>query len=292
METEKNATFYKDLNIRFDIEGAAFYALKLSYERFLRSIPSHSHSSNSYEIHYIPQGLGHITLEGRAYDVVPNTLYVTGPFVEHSQIPDRENPMAEYCVYLRTDERAPGHGRPLPPLAAQFTGTPYWLGQDSQGIHTQMQSIFTEMANRYTGYSTQVQALLAQLLVGVVRNYRDNGASTARLARANRLDSSYLLIEECFLYGYRDLTLDQLATRLGLSPRQTERLLARHYGKTFLQKKTEARMSAASILLQDAQNSIADVAGMLGYSSPEHFAHAFRQYYRMSAGQYRKTLIR
>ena len=69
----------------------------------------------------------------------------------------------------------------------------------------------------------------------------------------------------------RTCLLEELAVKLGLGTRQTERLLQKHYGKTFLQKKTEARMSAAAILLTDSSRSITSVAEALGYSSIEHF---------------------
>ena len=97
----------------------------------------------------------------------------------------------------------------------------------------------------------------------------------------------YLTIEEAFLYNYRDLTLEKLSDLVHLGRRQTERLLKKHYNKTFLQKKTEARMSAACILLQDPNVSIASVAYELGYSSSEHFTNAFKTFYHMTPSAYR-----
>ena len=94
----------------------------------------------------------------------------------------------------------------------------------------------------------------------------------------------------CILYEYRTLTLDKLSARLGLGIRQTERLLKDHYGKTFLQKKTEARMSAASILLQNSGLSITQIAEDTGYSCVEHFSASFKRYYGQSASAYRKEL--
>ena len=47
----------------------------------------------------------------------------------------------------------------------------------------------------------------------------------------------------------KSLSLEELADRLGLAPGR--RTCKKLYGKTFLQKKTEARMSAAVLLLSD-----------------------------------------
>ena len=64
-----------------------------------------------------------------------------------------------------------------------------------------------------------------------------------------------------------------------------------YYGKTFQQKKAEARMSAAAILLSDPRKKISEIAESLGYSSAEHFSSAFRRYYDMNPRDYRKQQL-
>jgi len=90
------------------------------------------------------------------------------------------------------------------------------------------------------------------------------------------------------LYDYESITLESLADRLGLGIRQTERFIKEYYGKTFSQKKTEARMSMAKILLKDKNISISEIAKRLNYSSIEHFSYAFKKYHGISAREYRK----
>ena len=103
-------------------------------------------------------------------------------------------------------------------------------------------------------------------------------------------ESKSIIIDEYFLYEYQSLSLDTLANKLRLSTRQTQRLLMDYYGKTFQQKKTEARMSVAAILLSDHTRSITSIAEDLGYSSIEHFSSAFRGFYHISPREYRKQL--
>ena len=101
-------------------------------------------------------------------------------------------------------------------------------------------------------------------------------------------DLAYLIIEEAFLYHYRDITLESLAAQLGLGIRQTERLLQIHYHKTFQAKKKEARMSAACSLLRGTDASVSSIAEELGYSSVEHFSNAFRRFHSMTPSQFRR----
>lgn len=280
---------YNDINVSFSMENVDFYALHIACERFMRSIPSHSHSDNSYEIHYIPFGKGKVKIDTVVYQVTPNTLYITGPHIEHEQIPDKDDPMIEYCIYLKLEKKNPDKKKDKTNSYLQrFEQTKSWFGQANGNIHPLMQQIFLELENKYTGYMKQVETLLQQLVIQVIRNYENIQTSQNQAKPFDLAYSKYFIIEEYFLFGYKDLSLDALADRLGLSPRQTERLLNKHYGKTFLQKKTEAKMSAATILLMDSKKRITDIALDLGYSSVEHFSSAFQRYYHQSAREYRK----
>lgn len=277
-------TLYRDQNIRFYVEETELIVLNIVFERFSKGIPRHSHGMNSYEIHYIPYGRGSVIVEGESHKITPNTLYITGPHVEHEQIPDTANPMAEYCLYIKTlPEQS---GRPNDAIEA-FQQTSFWLGQDTQDIHSSMLMIFQELEKEQTGYMTQIKSLLQQCIVKLVRNYENNKTSKNHFAPSNLADRKYIITEEYFLYEYQSLSLEVLAAKLGLSVRQTNRFLKNCYGKNFQQKKSEAKMSAASILLANKKYSITDIALELGYSSLEHFAVAFKRYYGMSAREYR-----
>ena len=176
-------------------------------------------------------------------------------------------------------------------MAMRFAEMSFWFGQDSQELYPLMQQIFFELEHEYTGYMAQVEALLAQCIVKTVRNYENLRESTAHFLPSNLVDSKYLIVEESFLYDCRELTLEELARRLGLGTRQTERFLKTYYGRTFLQKKTEAKMSMAKLYLADPGTSISETAERLGYSSVQHFCYAFRRYYGKTAGGFRKELL-
>ncbi len=279
---------YTDMNIHFSMDGIPIRALNIVFEHFDHAIPLHSHGCGCYEIHFIPYGYGKLTAEGIHYDITPGTLYVTGPHIEHAQVPTPSDSMQEYCVYLKIGA---SRRKTSSPVIDAFTSRPFWIGTDSQGIHPLMKQLFDELAHRYTGYQNQVELLLSQLLIYMVRNYEQHQISPTSFARSNLTDSKSVIIEEYFLYEYQSLSLNTLADRLKLSPRQTQRLLIEFYGKTFQQKKAEAKMSAAAILLSDQTRTITSIAEDLGYSSAEHFSSAFRKYYQMSPREYRKHIL-
>ncbi len=279
-------TIYTDQNIQFKIEHTTFSALNIVYETFHRTIPQHSHGNNSYEIHYIPYGKGQVVIDNTTYDVSPNTLYVTGPHVNHAQIPDNKDPMIEYCILLKLDTKSLAKSEGS--ILSLFADTPIWFGQDTQELHLHMQNLFHELKYQYAGYMTQVETLLSQMIIKLVRNYKHRSESVKHFPQSNLGDSKSLVVEEYFLYEYKTLTLEKLAARLSLSPRQTERFIKDYYGKTFLQKKMESKMAVAALRLLDSDMSITELAFDLGYSTVEHFSYAFKSYYGMTASTYRK----
>ena len=196
--------------------------------------------------------------------------------------------MLEYCVYLKIKENA--RRKEDAPVMDSFTATPFWFGADTQGVHGLMHQLAAELERRPIGYLDQARLLLSQLLIYIVRNYQSARPGHTVPAQSSLTDLTSVIIEEYFLYEYRNLSLEELAKRLGRSPRQTQRLLLEYYGKSYQQKKAEAKMSAAALLLADKSKNMASISEELGYSSPEHFSAAFRGYYGTTPREYRKGL--
>ena len=209
---------------------------------------------------------------------------MTGPHVRHAQIPSREKPMQEYCVYLQVEQR----GKRPSPLTRLFCATPFWFGKDDGEVEAIFRQVFQEFQQKQTGYDLQVQLLLGQLIVKLARRYQASSQEPVPAPAPRSENHATFIIEECFLYEYKTLTLQSLAQRLQFSPRQTQRLLKSYYGSTFQQKKQEARLSAALELLRNSDRPIGEIAEDLGFSSPEHFANAFKKVYGTSPSQYRK----
>lgn len=262
-----------------------FHAVNLVCSLIKHNIPLHSHGINCYEIHYISEGYGTLNADGKEYVITPDTLFVTGPLVYHSQITDLSSPMLEWCVYLRTDE---GETEKYDDIILKFLSEKFWIGRDEQGLLPLFQRLFSELENRFDGYLDMAGLLISQIVISIVRNYIKSSNRTGEMS-AGASERTSIIIEEYFLYEYKTASLGELSKRLGLSERQTQRVIEKYYGSSFGEKKNEARMSAAAILLEDEALSLADVSERLGYSSQEYFTAAFKKYYNTSPGRFRKN---
>ena len=75
------------------------------------------------------------------------------------------------------------------------------------------------------------------------------------------------------------LTLPDIARRVGLSPRQLERLTQRHAGQSPLRLYMQLRVERARELLIYSDRPVIDVAVQAGFSSTSHFATWYKRIY-------------
>lgn len=107
-------------------------------------------------------------------------------------------------------------------------------------------------------------------------------------ASANLLESGPRIIEDHFLFQYQHSSLEELSSQLSLSTRQTQRLIKKLYGKTYIQKRIEARMSMAATFLTETELSVSEISVKLGFATMEHFSHTFKNYFGINAKDYRQ----
>lgn len=85
-----------------------------------------------------------------------------------------------------------------------------------------------------------------------------------------------------------ELSLQQAASRFGLSPSQLSRMFKEEMNVTFMDYVIETRMSRAKEWLVHSDMPIKDIADRLQYTTAQNFARAFKQTTGMSPGQYRE----
>jgi AraC-like DNA-binding protein len=94
----------------------------------------------------------------------------------------------------------------------------------------------------------------------------------------------YLLSRVVVARHYRRrLTLPAVAGALASSPRQLQRAYAQFGRQSFHEDLLERRMrAAAALLIEQPAIPVADVARLVGYRQPSHFARAFRRWFGLA----------
>ncbi|WP_163538197.1 AraC family transcriptional regulator [Gracilibacillus sp. YIM 98692] len=284
-----------NIDFKLTIGGLVLNVMYVKFGYFYSSMPEHSHSLGSYELHYIPSGQGVLIAQGNRYQIKPGTLFMTGPDVTHEQITNPNDPMAEYCIFfeiLSNDSASMNKHSILRDniLSELLISTPFWFGTDNGGLMKLFEMLADELAHYRIGLHHMATNILEMILIQTIRQYSETHASTS-VPLKSLDDSRMVIIENSFLFQYATITLSQLAEMLGLSTRQTERAVQKQYGMSFMEKKKQARMSAASHLLLTTELSVTAIARQIGFTTVEQFSNAFKKFYGMTATQYRKKQV-
>ena len=86
-----------------------------------------------------------------------------------------------------------------------------------------------------------------------------------------------------------DLTIDQLATHLGLGRTTMYNKLKGLTGKSPVELIKEYRINKSQLLLRTGQFSVSEVAYKVGFSDPGYFSRCFREQFNMSPAEYLKN---
>ena len=86
-----------------------------------------------------------------------------------------------------------------------------------------------------------------------------------------------------------ELTIDQLASHLGLGRTTMYNKLKSLTGKSPVELIKEYRITKSKLLLRTGQFSVSEVAYKVGFSDPGYFIRCFREQFHMSPAEYLKT---
>ncbi len=84
-----------------------------------------------------------------------------------------------------------------------------------------------------------------------------------------------------------ELSLEGLASEIGVSPSHLSRLLGRVAGLGFADCLSRFRVERAKYFLASSSVSVKEVAGLVGFRDPAYFARVFRRFEAMSPAEYR-----
>lgn len=108
--------------------------------------------------------------------------------------------------------------------------------------------------------------------------------------KKSRMDESYLDKIENMLFDFQsDINLGTLAEKLGLSTRQTSRILRKNYNATFSDMICERRLDIAGTLLKNTDMTVAEIVEYINFPSESYFYSKFKEKYKMTPASFRET---
>lgn len=217
--------------IRFYWNNVLFNMTDIGGGSLGENIPRHAHAKDSYELHFIIGGSGHLITDTNSYQLENGDFFITGPNIYHKQTADKNNPTIDIFMMFQADNTDKANA-----ISATFLENHFCFFKGFNPATAQ--EILEEYRNKKTDYESAVCGLSMKLLTDITRLLLPDTFSE-KISSEGLYDKRFVIIEQAFLYT-PDLTLTELSNRVGLCERQTQRLLQKYYGKTFREKKKES----------------------------------------------------
>lgn len=222
-----------DIMITFKWNDFDFTLIEFGKGVFKKDMAGHSHSKNSYEMHFIVDGEGALITDTEEYKLSKGNFFVTGPNIYHKQSTNPQKPLTEYYLYIQTSDKKTNNA-----LVSTFLSNHFYFYRNCEMLSL-VERIIQESNVKKWGYENIIAALMQILLTEITRLYWPDFRVTNKSAE-NLNDRRFILIEQAFINDPEGITLTKLSGTIGLCERQTQRLLEKYYGMSFLQKKAES----------------------------------------------------
>jgi AraC family transcriptional regulator len=133
-------------------------------------------------------------------------------------------------------------------------------------------------------HSDELSGLVVEgLILEMVAEIARQGAPEAR-----RMPSWLVRCRDLLRERFRDsLTLDEVATAVGVHPVHVAKYFRRHYGYTVGEFIRELRVRFAQQELSNSTSPLADIAHAAGFCDQSHFCRTFRCWTGLTPSQYR-----
>lgn len=255
------------------------------------------HTHLYHEMFYVEAGEVDLLTPNGVYAFHPNDCFIVPAGVEHfrrkywTDVPPR---VMDLRFTIRPREDAPADAADVfgPMRRAVECGRDFVRVPQAERLREIYADIVRGTDDEPWFFELRTEALLTALFIDLYRLIvnEDLPAPEEMLCQlpedgyASGVDVEWILDNR---YGDPNFRVTELASTLGLSVRQTERLLMKRYQVSFKQKLMEVRLKNASSMLRYTTMPLSEIAAACGYSSHSGLSKAFRESFGMTPGEYR-----
>ena len=236
---------------------------------------------SQYVFIYAVKGKGWYEIDGRRYEVSPDTYFILPPGHPHAYAADDSEPWTIYWIHFKGS------------LAAEYISS----DPSPVGIHGSLNTpagsipaIFDEIMNTLdSGYCREnllYSTSLLHHLLGYLR-YMRQFRETADPRSAQHGDIVALAVKFMTENIDRRLTLSDISTHLGYSPSHLSAVFSRSTGQSPIAYFMQLKIKRACSLLDFTNLRINQICHMIGIDDPYYFSRMFTRIMGQSPREYR-----
>lgn len=253
-----------------------------------------NHSHRNYELHTISEGIGTLSVGepvNDVYDIIPGSLYLTGPGVIHCQQSGNENMMNEYGLRFDIEYRPyAGSDKRDNILAKSFIESPFFFfGTSSGDWHLKIEEMLREAHMQLPGFKKKLTGLFMQFIVELGRLSCEISGSDndpPPLQAVGGIDIKARL--DTYFWGFGGLQpSDRIINDLHLTRRNFTRLMQKYYGMTYTEKANRLKIGYSKELM-DSGVLLCEVWQKSGFKSWQYFCRVFKNITGQTPTEYSK----
>lgn len=259
-----------------------------SFSRLFANTVRYHHWHQCLEVLYVEEGFGVVIVDHKQYTMRPGRMFFFPPFTLHKIIVDEQAQDRYRRTIIHLDQYALLKGlRDFPYSRQRLHNLTQRAGQswvvDVADIHPHIDFLFSryeKLAGDSPLNSEQVSCLLLSLLSMLSEDHPSMSGITDGTASQVMfwLDENYM----------RKFSLSRLAEELGKSKSYISRRFHQETGESIVNYLNTIRLRKACEALLHSQQSVREIARMVGFSDVTHFISAFGKGIGETPLQYRK----
>jgi len=248
------------------------------------------HRHACFEITYCAQGSVKFDCGGRAYSIIPGSVFISRPEDAHRL---RGNPKGAklYWIFLRLPRRgerllgldvaeSKGLVQALKSLPRKAFSAPQEVGACYERLFRVLDAEKSDRVMR----RLKLQAAAIQLLIALA----EAGATATEGVRDVRFQT---LVDRMRREPKKAISMDEVAAELRCSPNTVRAHFKKYTGLSPQSFMMKCRIRKSQDLLREGGMSVTDIACELGFSSSQNFAIRFRQETGKSPTEWQKENV-
>jgi len=120
-------------------------------------------------------------------------------------------------------------------------------------------------------------------------SFIDSRKEEREQSRSHVLQRALLYIDQKYK---EDISMEQSAEYVNLSPHYFSKLFKQHAGETFIDYLTRLRINEAKLLIVEERFSLKEICYEVGYKDPNYFSRVFKKATGMTPSEYRQQLMK
>lgn len=243
-------------------------------------IPSHAHKN--YELHYIYEGQGKITLGNSTFTVGAGQFYICPPYIDHSQATLSGRVMKEYCIECDISCPSDGGAETANELLLSVGRSLYYGYNEQFGFlkynFELLNQMFVSLGAQSGGADFMIKSVLLSTIMGMLSIVRMENGSQDQTRDLNDINfkRASAIVNYLEANYKKDVSLSECARIFSLSEKQINRILKKVFENTFHALTVQTRVNVAVRLIQTTEDPLEFIAGEAGFSGYRQMIRSFK----------------